>query len=205
ALLLVRDRFAAYDWPVAARLLRRLLRRAGAAPDRAGTRLALEFITRAQSGRTLRLPGGVRITTEFGTARVEREAPRPPPPPDAPLSLAAAAGHGEVTLGGVRRTARWGSGGDALPGSCWTVRVSGARLPLLLRAWLPGDRIRTHGGTRTLKKLFGEARVPLRARLAVPVLVDAHGTVLWVAGVAAAADAGPRPGEPAITLSISDA
>jgi tRNA(Ile)-lysidine synthase len=207
ALLLVRDRFAAYDWPVAARVLRLLLRRVGAAPDRAGTRLALEFISNAASGRTLRLSGGVRITTEFGTARVERGPGPETPPPDAPLLISAVPGEGGLALGGSRLAARWTAEDDAPADARWTLRVGAdpARFPLLLRGWLPGDRIRTHAGTRTLKKLLGEARVPMRARLAVPVLADAHGTVLWVAGVAAAADAGPRPGEPAITLWISDA
>src|SRR3712207_8974909 len=38
--------------------------------------------------------------------------------------------------------------------------VEGDAWPLLLRGWLPGDRVRTHAGTRTLKRLFNDRRVP---------------------------------------------
>jgi len=83
--------------------------------------------------------------------------------------------------------------------------VERAGFPLTLRAWAPGDRVRTRAGRRPLKKLFGEARVPLRERRRLPVLADAAGAVLWVPGVASAPECAPGPGERAITLSISDA
>ena len=41
----------------------------------------------------------------------------------------------------------------------------------------------TPAGTRKLKKILLEARVPARRRDQVPVLVDAGGRVLWVPGV----------------------
>lgn len=42
------------------------------------------------------------------------------------------------------------------------------------------------GGTRKLKKLFNEQRIPAGERARVPVLVDSSDRVLWVAGVAVA-------------------
>ncbi|MDP9347927.1 MAG: tRNA lysidine(34) synthetase TilS, partial [Gemmatimonadota bacterium] len=77
--------------------------------------------------------------------------------------------------------------------------------PLLLRGWRPGDRIRTAGGTKRLKKLFGERRVPRSVRGRTPVLVDADGTVLWVAGVEVASGLARHPGHTVLYLSISDA
>jgi tRNA(Ile)-lysidine synthetase-like protein len=69
---------------------------------------------------------------------------------------------------------------------------------------MPGDRVRTAGGTKSLKKLFGERRVPRRERHATPVLADAGGRVLWVAGLARALPA-PRDGERVLTITIADA
>jgi tRNA(Ile)-lysidine synthase len=66
------------------------------------------------------------------------------------------------------------------------------RFPLTVRAWEDGDRIRTRAGTRKLKRVFLEARVPAPERRRVPVLTDGDGAVLWVPGVARAA--GERPG-----------
>jgi tRNA(Ile)-lysidine synthase len=209
AVLLVRERFAAYDWPVAARLLRAALRRLATVPDRAGTRTALEFISRAPSGRTLRLAGGVLITTEFGVARLCRAAENPgDPPPDLPLAVAGAAGEGRFRVGGRERVARWAEG-EVRPGGeadAATVCIAADRVawPLALRGWMPGDRMRTRAGTRPLKKLFGEARMPVGARRAAPVLADAAGSVLWVPGVGAADSLAPRPGERAITFLVSD-
>ncbi|MBW3569835.1 MAG: tRNA lysidine(34) synthetase TilS [Gemmatimonadetes bacterium] len=206
ALVLVRERFALYDWRVAARVLRAALRRVGAVPDRAGTRLALQFISQAPSGRTCTLPGGVRITTEFGLARLERApAQAPPAPPDEPLVIERAeTGEARFRIGGAEWTARWcvGVEGGVDDGRTMRMAIDRVRFPLTLRARAPGDRVRTRAGTRPLKKLLGEARVPARKRGALPVLADARGAVLWVPGVARAEGCAPAPGEPSITLSV---
>jgi tRNA(Ile)-lysidine synthetase-like protein len=77
-------------------------------------------------------------------------------------------------------------------------------LPLVVRGWLPGDRIRTPGGTKTLKKLFVERRVPRSARSRIPVVADAAGRVLWVVGVEHSSGPCPPSGGTAIFLSIID-
>jgi len=203
AFVLVRERLSGYDSHVAARLLRGVLRRLGAAPDRDGTRSALGFIRTAPSGRTLELPGGVRITTEFGLARIERAAP--PPPPDAPLAIAGERGRGTCRIGGRELRVAWRPAAEVPPGDgrAATVAVGAADFPLLLRGRLPGDRVRTPAGTRTLKRLLIDRRVPRHLRARVPVLADARGRVRWVAGVAPGDP--PAPGEPGITLEIDDA
>lgn len=207
ALVLVRERLAVYDSPVAAKVLRAALRRLGVTPDRAGTRLALQFISHAPSGRTRTLPGGVRITTEFGVARLERApGPAPQAPPDPPLVIARAdAGEARFRAGGAEWTARWCTGvdgGGVDDERTMRMAVDRVRFPLTLRARAPGDRVRTRAGTRPLKKLLGEARVPLRKRDTLPVLADAAGAVLWVPGVVRAEGTAPAPGEPSITLSV---
>jgi len=50
--------------------------------------------------------------------------------------------------------------------------------------------MRTAGGTKKLKKLFGELRVPSPVRRQLPVLADGAGRVIWVPGVAQAVPAG---------------
>jgi tRNA(Ile)-lysidine synthase len=207
ALVLVRERLAAYDWRIAARVLRAALRRVGTPPDRAGTRLALEFISHAPSGRELTLSGGVRITTEFGMARLERAPGRAPhaPPPDEPLVIHRdGGGEARFRIGGAEWTARWCIGLDGGAEEGWTMRMAIDRLrfPLTLRGREPGDRVRTRAGTRPLKKLLGEARVPVRRRGTLPVLADATGAVLWVPGVARAEGCAAEPGAPSITLAV---
>jgi tRNA(Ile)-lysidine synthase len=193
---LVRDRLAAYDWPVAARVLRAVLRRCGVVPGRAGTRSALQFISRAPSGRVFPLPGGThQIRTEWSAAWVEPV--RDAPPADRPLVIGGPAGEGELRVGGRELRVRWGAGDE--------LAERALVYPLTLRGWRPGDRVRTRAGTKKLKKLFLEARIPRGERGALPVLADAEGRVLWAAGLARAADAEPLPGEAAITIKITDA
>ncbi|MDQ3556685.1 MAG: tRNA lysidine(34) synthetase TilS, partial [Gemmatimonadota bacterium] len=85
------------------------------------------------------------------------------------------------------------------------LRWDGLRFPLCLRGRRSGDRIRTPGGTKTLKKLLIERRVPRPLRPAVPLLADAHGALVWVADLAVAEGLRPYPGDDALLLRLSDA
>jgi tRNA(Ile)-lysidine synthase len=60
-----------------------------------------------------------------------------------------------------------------------------------VRFWRPGDRFRPMGssGRRKLQDLFVDRKVPAGMRGQVPLVVDAHDRILWVAGHAIAADA----------------
>jgi tRNA(Ile)-lysidine synthase len=131
----------------------------------------------------------------------------PPPSPDLPLSLAGSRGEGRFRLGGVALQVRWRPADPSAPARgalSATLALEPGQFPLLLRARRPGDRVRTAAGTRTLKRLLNDRRVPLSQRARVPVLADAQGRVLWVAGHVQGAPA-PRPGEPGVTLEIDDA
>lgn len=206
AFLLARGRFRVYDSAIGARLLRHLLRHFGVVLGRAGTRAALQFIRDAASGRVMQLPAGVRIRLEFDRARIEREAPGKT---DESLTIGRedASGEAGIRVGGQSYRVEWNSGEGETAGGGWTVAVARSRtsFPILLRGWRPGDRMRTTGGSKTLKKLFLEQRIPRSLRLRLPVLSDADGAVLWVGGVRRSAIAPPAAGEEALILSILDA
>lgn len=198
-----RRRVLAYDRSVRARLLRRVLRRMGVRLDRAGTRAVVEFTRSSASGRSIDLPGGIVLTREFdrlvfvrgggsGESRsLAVEEPR--------------SGQGTFRVGGRRMRAEWSSGSS--PRARWTDRFSPsqARFPLLLRGWSPGDRIRMSYGSKKLKKLFGEARLPRSERERTPVVADAEGRILWIPGVARSVEAEPEEGEEPFFIGISDA
>jgi tRNA(Ile)-lysidine synthase len=204
-LALARDQLLAYHPIVRTRLLRRALRRYGSRPHRAGTRAALEFISTAHSGSGIDLPGGVRLEREFDRLTIRRGVAAAPMEPNRELVIPAPdAGSGEAVIGGRRFTARWGPdpGGEA--GGAVVFGLGGLRFPLRLRGWRPGDRIRLRGGSAKLKKLFGERRVPRSERERIPVLVDAEGAVLWLAGLASAAEVGPGGAKSLFYLTIGD-
>ncbi|SDO59964.1 tRNA lysidine(34) synthetase TilS [Alkalicoccus daliensis] len=54
------------------------------------------------------------------------------------------------------------------------------QLPLQVRTRLPGDRISAEAGTKKLKKLFIDAKIPRKLRDVWPIVTDIHGTILWV-------------------------
>jgi tRNA(Ile)-lysidine synthase len=191
-----------YDPEIRTRVVRRALRKLGIVLDRAGTRAAVQFITDAPSGRRMHLPEGGRIDIEFDVALLGREAPTPPDEPLAIDEVALRSGsvEGRLRLGGrgyrvaVER-------GDDPPSPSGEVRFTGSvavrpeDFPLVLRARRPGDRMRTTGGTKSIKRLMIEHRIPRGARARRPLLVGSDGAVHWVAGLPAPpalADAGDR-------------
>ncbi|MFC4737778.1 tRNA lysidine(34) synthetase TilS [Bacillus daqingensis] len=71
-----------------------------------------------------------------------------------------------------------------------------AALPLIVRTRKDGDRIHTASGTKKLKKLFIDAKIPRKERDRWPIVADSHGTILWVPFLAAAVP----PNDPAAPL-----
>jgi len=69
-----------------------------------------------------------------------------------------------------------------------TVQAASLKLPLTVRNRRPGDRFRPFGapGRRKLQDVLVDRKVPRAQRDAVPVIVDAEGRIVWVAGVAVA-------------------
>ncbi len=76
-------------------------------------------------------------------------------------------------------------------------------LPLSVRSWLPGDRLRPPGlgGSKKLQDLFTDRKIRGEARLRFPILTDATGRVLAVIGLQADETAlrlPALPSEPAV-------
>ena len=69
-----------------------------------------------------------------------------------------------------------------------------------MRSREAGDRIRLVGGSKKVKKVLLEARIPRTERDGVPLVVDAHGDVLWIPGVARAV--GREAGVRALTIGV---
>lgn len=73
-------------------------------------------------------------------------------------------------------------GENPIPGTPWTVRVSAPLPGLVARPRKVGDEITLPGrGTKTIKKLLIDEKIPRRAREQIPVIADENG-VLCVAG-----------------------
>lgn len=185
-IVVARPGFSAYDDATRGHLLRALIRRVGPPPGQVGTRLALEFISKGQSGREIELAGGIRIRREFDRLWIERSRSEGTVSDVELVVPDTRSGTGRARIGGVSWRVRW-----ALPpllkngaASEQVVRFDPTelRFPLVLRGWRPGDRIRTLAGTRKLKKLFVDRRVELSRRRSYPVLADREG-VLWIVGL----------------------
>jgi tRNA(Ile)-lysidine synthase len=197
-----RDALLAHHTGVRARILRKLASDFGIGLDEAGTEALLAFSESGRSGVTWSGPAGLVVTREFDRMVFSLGLD---PPRDAHLEIDdAEAGSGEIVLGGRRLTVTWSTGGS-VEGS-WTESfgVHGFRLPARFRAWTPGDRIRLPYGSKKLKKLFAEARVPVLERERTPVFVDRHDRVLWVPGLGRSTWAPPDDGEVVLNVAVQE-
>jgi tRNA(Ile)-lysidine synthase len=69
------------------------------------------------------------------------------------------------------------------------------QLPLFVRSRKAGDRLEPYGlnGSKKVKDMFIDAKMPLSRRDVIPMLVDATGQVLWIAGFRRSRHALVRP------------
>ena len=190
---------------VQARILRALAADLGARLDEAATRLAVDFAGSGASGRRLELGGGWTLARDLD--RLVLRAARTDPP-DQPLSIPdAGPGSGQALLGGARVGVVWGAGAHGTRRGA-TMRdvarfdAEALSFPLLVRAREPGDRIRLAGGTKKVKKLLLERRIPEARRSRTPLVVDAEGDVLWIPEVARAEPPPGRASSGALRIGI---
>lgn len=194
-----RTAFLAYPPELRSRALRAWARRLGARLTEGGTRSAVAFTTRGASGRECPISGSVRLVRSFDRFVLETLSN---PGEDRWLQIdAPGEGRGGFEIGGRTGTAVWSM--DDLSTGRWLERFGTAdlELPVRVRAWCPGDRIRYSYGSKKLKKVFGEARIPRDGRARVPIVVDGQGRVLWVPGVTRSSLV--PPGDKGDTLTIS--
>ena len=199
---LARSVLLEYDPDLRALVLRRQLRRFGVVPNRAQTRRIVQFCERTESGTSLALANRVRIERAFDVILIDRTTTRAAV--GQALALTDSAGRAELNIGGARYVVAWDVSAE--------VRSQGERFDpallahgLELRSWQPGDRIRLAYGSKKLKKLFAERRIPVSQRKQIPVLATGSGRVLWVVGAARAADALAPSSGPALNIMVSNA
>lgn len=134
-------------------------------------------------------PGGVTIARQYDRlVRITAAQPIP----EIPLPK-----QGSITVGDYRITVSHGS--DKLTYSEFSVIPNGQ---MVVRSRKSGDEIRLHGGTKSLKKLFVDRKIPASCRPQIPVIADSLG-VLAVAGIGANLDRVGN-GEEAVTIALSE-
>jgi tRNA(Ile)-lysidine synthase len=107
-----------------------------------------------------------------------------------------------VADGWARVAARWGgtTGGDRPAVALVDAEATAGGLGVRFRR--PGDRLRPLGmvGHRKLQDLFVDRKVPRGLRDHVPIVVDAHDRIIWVAGHVLSADFRVSPGTTRVLL-----
>jgi tRNA(Ile)-lysidine synthase len=169
--------------PALARLT--VQRIAGPAPVAEHMEAILALAARGGTGH-VDLPGGVRVTVEYGCARVGGEAAGGGA---APARLAVP---GAVVFAGGVLTCELG----AFPIADGTLDAAALGAGVEVRPWRAGDRMAPLGlgGTKTLQDLFTDRKVPRAERHRLPVVV-ADGEIAWVPGVATGERFRARAGE----------
>lgn len=146
------------------RVLARFLKESGVRePEDAHIALAESLVFSGKPSAQASFPGGVTIARNYD--RLEARSPRekweacPLPCP------------GEVVLPGLRVTC---APAEEIVNTAdtFTVRPQG---PITLRPRQSGDAIRLPGGTKSLKKLFIDRKIPISQRPHIPVLCDEQG------------------------------
>jgi len=69
-----------------------------------------------------------------------------------------------------------------LPENIEVFDFEGLKPPLLLRNWKSGDKIKIRDGTKRIKEVLNEAKVPVNQRVNTVLFCDQKG-VLWVIGI----------------------
>ncbi len=190
-----------YDAETRARVLRAELGRFGISLDRAATARLLRFVEEAESGARYDVGSGFRVERAFDVFRIARANA-------ADVDIAAhiadcSDGGADVVVAGKKWRVVWRTSPDKMD-DAERFGCDGLAFPLEVRGWRAGDRIRMPYGSKKLKKLFAEARIPIHERAAVPIVVDADGRVCWVVGVARSVDAPPQT-EAALTIMVTHA
>jgi tRNA(Ile)-lysidine synthase len=189
----------AYDSALAQTVVIVAARRAGFSigPGRAAR--ALRLATSGISGREVPLGGGWRAELAFDRLRIVRGVDRAPA-----VSLPLEGRRGEGLWGEWRISWR----PEAAPERQQRAARTAWFRPdaLVVRSWLPGDRVRPLAGTgrRPVVRCFQEARVPRRSRAEWPVLA-APDHVVWIPGVCRSDALLPTAGAESLRVDVDHA
>lgn len=167
---------------VRGRMLERFLKESGVRePEARHIALAERLIDSDKPSASARFPGGVILRR--GYDRLEALPPETPMVP-VPLPLP---GTAELPELGLRVIAEPADGIVQSP-SVFTVAPVGTAV---LRCRQAGDEIRLSGGSKSVKKLFIDRKIPAVRRLRIPVLADDAG-VLGIYGIGVNLDRVPQ-------------
>ena len=158
------------------RALEAFLKRSGVKePEQSHIQLAEKLVFSDKPSARADLPGGVTIARSYDTLTVLRQ--------EEPLEEIHLCCPGEAELPGLRVVC---TPAEAIENNeqVFTVCPQG---PMVLRCRRSGDTIRLSGGTKQLKKLFIDRKIPAARRPNIPVLADDMG-VLGVYSIGANLD-----------------
>lgn len=165
------SRLKAMEPALRRRALERFLKAQGVRePEQIHILQAEQLLYHWSPSAAMQFPGGVTIVRQYDRlVRLECA----PELPETRLSVP-----GETCIGGKRFVSEYATDLEERPGSVLVCPVGA----LTVRSRRSGDTMRLPGGTRSLKKMYIDRKIPASQRAAVPVLADDRG-VLAVFGI----------------------
>ncbi len=158
------EELKAFHPALRSRALEQFLRKSGVRePEQVHIAAAEGLVFSDNPSAWVRFPGGAAITRRYGHLEVlpDRE----------PLQAVVLPNPGSAETGGLRFTCE-PAGENIQTPDTFTVRPRGT---MTIRSRQTGDVIRLSGGTRSLKKLFIDRKIPAHQRDRIPVLCDDQG------------------------------
>ncbi len=165
------SRLKAMEPSLRRRTLERFLKAQGVRePEQIHILQAEQLLYHWSPSASMQFPGGVTIGRQYDRlVRLECA----PELPETRLSVP-----GETCIGGKRFVSEYATDLEERPDSVLVCPVG----VLIVRSRRSGDTMRLPGGTRSLKKMYIDRKIPASQRAAVPVLADDRG-VLAVFGI----------------------
>lgn len=165
------SRLKAMEPALRRRTLERFLKAQGVRePEQIHILQAEQLLYHWSPSASMQFPGGVTIGRQYDRlVRLECA----PELPETRLSVP-----GEICIGGKRFVSEYATDLEERPDSVLVCPVGA----LIIRSRRSGDTMRLPGGTRSLKKMYIDRKIPASQRAAVPVLADDRG-VLAVFGI----------------------
>lgn len=165
------SRLKAMEPTLRRRTLERFLKAQGVRePEQIHILQAEQLLYHWSPSASMQFPGGVTIGRQYDRlVRLECA----PELPETRLSVP-----GETCIGGKRFVSEYATDLEERPDSVLVCPVG----VLIVRSRRSGDTMRLPGGTRSLKKMYIDRKIPASQRAAVPVLADDRG-VLAVFGI----------------------
>ena len=148
-------------------------------PEREHIALLESLVFSSRPSARADFPGGVTVTRNYGRLEVLGDTEE-----ITPVEISCP-GITELPHMGLRILCREGNEGAAD-----AVQPMGK---IVVRSRQQGDKMRLSGGTKSLKKLFIDRKIPASRRSQIPVIADDHG-VLAVYGIGANLDRAPANG-----------